>query len=183
MDTEEMKKVWDQADFRLSALEAETSRLAQMALKRRYTVFDNLRNRYRRFALISLLMVGVMSLYSLGKVWPGEYGVWISLAMSVFFIIASVLDYSLYRCLGRIDIETMPVSEVNAIVKSCRRRHLQYMAILIPMVAVLFGFILWQAIDDEYMLISYIVGAVVGLAIGIIQYNRFMDDYRYLYRE
>ena len=180
MNIEEMKKAWEQTDMRLSSLEAETSRLAQSASRRRHTVFDNLRNRYRRFSIVASTMVCVMVLYAVAELWPGPYSVWISLAMSIYFIVVSVMDYSIYRRLSEIDIDTMSVSEVTRTVISCRRRHLQFMAVLIPSCILLLGILVWQAFDDEYMLLGMCAGAIVGVIIGIRSYRRFMADYRFL---
>ena len=181
MDTDELKKIWQQTDARLSALEAQTPNMAQSAIRRRHTVFDNLRNRYRRFIMVAMIMIFVMPLYAIKDFWPGEYDTFITVVFMAYFIMVAIMDYTIYRRLGSVDIDTMPVNEVNEIVKCCRRRHHQYMAVLIPIAIFLIGLIIWQSVDESYMLVGIFAGLVFGISVGIMAYRRFMEDYRSLY--
>ena len=74
----------------------------------------------------------------------------------------------------------MSVSEVAYNAMFYRKRHLQFMAVLIPMAVALLGFTGYVFSSEIYFPYGMIVGAVCGLIIGIIQFRKFMAEYRKL---
>lgn len=90
------------------------------------------------------------------------------------------MDDWLCRGIQRIDCATMPVAEVARLSIHYRKRHLQFMCILIPMVIMWIGGVVWIGFGDIYFLAGVILGALTGLALGLMQFHRFMDDYRRL---
>ncbi len=107
-----------------------------------------------------------------------EYGMLSSIAFGVYFLVCSVMVYWLYRGISSIDVVDMSISEVVSRALFYRKRHLQFILILIPMAVVILTFVAWQVIDNEYMLIGMAFGAIAGLAIGTRMLLSFMADYR-----
>ncbi len=101
---------------------------------------------------------------------------------ALFFALAGSMDYWLYRGMKSIDISSMPVSEVARKAIFYRRRHLQFIAILVPLAIGIFTLMVLAFNPDRHMLAGMACGAIVGLAIGIRQLIAFMDDYRTLRR-
>lgn len=177
MDFEEVKRIWEEADLRLSALETEMSELAGAAAQsRRRTAFERLMRRYSLFSVLG----GVMVIYSLLMLRSDLYPLPIGLSMAFYFAVVAVVAMWQYLSLQRIGIDTMAVSEVSRRVAVCRRRHLRFMAVMIPLAAVIVAAMMWQWFDDKYMLLALGGGAFLGILIGVRVYTRIMADYRSL---
>lgn len=73
---------------------------------------------------------------------------------------------------------SMAVGEVSRLATFYRKRHLQFMIILIPIAIALLGSFIYVMVDNIYFIYGVICGAVIGLAIGIFQFMEFMADYR-----
>ena len=72
----------------------------------------------------------------------------------------------------------MKVEEVLRLTMRYRKRHLQFMLILMPMaVALLIGMGIYLR-SDRSVIYGMIAGALIGLAIGIRYLIEFMRDYR-----
>ncbi len=100
--------------------------------------------------------------------------------MVLYFTTASIMDYWLYRRVSEIDIFTMKVKTVTEIAKTCKKRHHQFMMILIPLCILTLGLMAYCVIDEPYVLIGMITGGAIGLAIGCQKYFDFMKDYHTL---
>ena len=100
--------------------------------------------------------------------------------MTVYFYIAAFMDIYLMRGLKSINLNTMSVSTVCSLVSKYKRIHHICMIVLIPICITIIGLILTEFISNTYMIAGVIAGAIVGLAIGIVQYHRFMSDYKIL---
>ncbi len=74
----------------------------------------------------------------------------------LYCVIASVMDRWLYKGISRIDVATMPVSEVCRLAFYYRKKHFQFMAILIPL-AVIFITCLGLVLPfDKWFYIRYV---------------------------
>ena len=89
--------------------------------------------------------------------WPR---VGIVLLGMLYCVIASVMDRWLYKGISRIDVATMPVSEVCRLAFYYRKKHFQFMAILIPL-AVIFITCLGLVLPfDKWFYIRYVGGRI-----------------------
>ncbi|MDE6786690.1 MAG: hypothetical protein K2J46_06600, partial [Muribaculaceae bacterium] len=76
-----------------------------------------------------------------------------------------------------IDVVNMPVSEVIRKALFYRKRHLQFIAILLPSVLAIIGFIAWS-MDNFYFRLGILIGFIAGTALGLRQLFAFLADYR-----
>ena len=179
MTIEEMRRAWTETADRLERLEGNfTARREEAMAGKRRTALDSLASRYKRFSLISLLFVFISPLYLVNHVFDDRYGILIPIFMAAYFGIASCMDWWLYKKVSSIDISLMPSEEVVSTVALCRRRHFQFMVILIPlMIGMVVLFILGSE-QNKYMIISICFGIIIGLILGLRQLINFMHDYK-----
>lgn len=168
-----LKKVWQDVKFNSS----DDNNIENMIDSDRKTALQNLARRYRIFSNISLVMVFCsVSMANIRFLEP-RFRVWLTLAFAVYFLIASVMDRWLYRGISSIDCAAMTVSNVVGKALFYRKRHLQFIVILLPMALCLAGILAWMLTEDVYMLLSIAGGIIAGLAIGLRQLLEFMSDY------
>lgn len=175
---EEIKKNWRDARFR-----ADTPEYMQAAIdSRRMTALQRLAARYNRFsnlALICILWCPFFALSHIIDVSDQRLRIALAIYAGVYFLTCSAMDRWLCHGIRRIDCATMPVSEVLRLSLFYRKRHLQFMIILIPMAVVFVGGMAWLGgADEPYFIAGIITGALFGLALGIRQFLLFMSDYR-----
>ncbi len=150
-------------------------------LKNKKTALDRLRNQYRTLFAISLPMVFTSYLiFSRAVPAYGKQSLYLGIAYAAYFIITFIMDRWLWTGIGTIDPLKMSVSQVVEKSMFYRKRHLQFIAILIPIAVVLLGFTGYVFLSNIYFLSGIIVGAICGAILGIIQFRRFMDEYRKL---
>lgn len=165
---------WRSAKIRTNSNSSDISNL------RRFTALQSLAQRYRRFALLSLMMLVYTPLLSLGHIFPEEGKVWIVALGCVYFMTASLMDLWLYRGIKGIDLAEMSVSEVLERAMFLRKRHLQFILVLLPLAFMWIALIVSYVTDDRFFLWGIITGAAVGFIIGLYHLARFLDDYRSL---
>ena len=88
------------------------------------------------------------------------------------------MDRWLSRGVSGIDVGSMPVAEVCRLAMYYRRKHFQFMAILLPLAV---GFILalgWLLSFDMWIILGMACGALAGLSVGVMQFRKFMSEYR-----
>ena len=150
-------------------------------LGNRKTALDRLRDKYRHFWIVALIMTFYsLLMFSCGRIFEGRGGVWLGIAYAAYFLTVFCMDHWLWRGIGSIDPLKMGVAEVAEKALFYRKRHLQFIVVLIPMAVVLLGFTAYAFSSDIYFLIGIAVGAVCGLTVGIIQFRRIMAEYRKL---
>lgn len=173
---ENIKRNWQETKFRRPDSEA----IEQVVSGKRTTALENLSRRYRRFSLVAFIMIIWSFFMFLSGTFPEDYRLPLSLSFGVYFLVCSTMDYWLYMGIRSIDIQEMTVAQVIAKALFYRKRHLQFMAVLIPMAIALVTYFVWTITGDIYMIGGVAAGAIVGLAIGTRQFLRFMADYRTL---
>lgn len=176
---DDLKRAWnetssyfDQNDPQLAAL------IERVRSGRRQTALDRLAARYRRFSIMSLLITVAWTFCCLGSIIPPQWKLTLLLSYDFYFLLASTMDYWLFRGISAIDPLTMGVEQVSRLCRFYRRRHLQFMIVLIPMAAALFALMAMAFGADVYVLAAMAVGAMTGTALGIRQYLNFMSDYK-----
>ena len=181
MTDQELRNAWLETQSRLEKIESQINCDSANGFNaNRKTSLDNLIRRYKTFACIG---VG-MTLCSFGwfnsHILEGTAGHILPIVMIGYFLLAALMDMYLMNGLQSINLSTMSVSKVCELVAKYRKFHHRCMIVLIPICIVLIGIMVSAFISDTYMIIGIIFGAIIGLAIGIMQYRRFMDDYRIL---
>lgn len=176
----ELRRCWRDTTFRNSDNPTDTDR--------RYTALQKLALHYRRFSNIALLFIPMLPL-SLGNVMrhmDAELN-WMAIALilfgMVYFLTCSLMDRWLYRGISSIDVAEMPVVEVCRLAFHYRKKHLQFIAILIPFAVIFLGGMVSIFYTDIYLIWGLAIGAVLGLILGIHQFRIFMSEYRDITRD
>lgn len=172
----EMRRTWNETSERMNRAGADMP--LDGGNRRRHTALQKLAERYRRFAIFGLMMMGTVTLMTTGRIMPGEHRLMMLVAFAIYFATASLIDFNLYRKVKKIDCWRMSVREVNDLALSCRKRHLQYMAVLIPMAIVLIGLFAYSCGADRYVLAGLFSGIVIGLLVGYRYFREFMNNYK-----
>ncbi len=145
------------------------------------TTLERLAARYRRFSIVGVIAAVMVLQWSVNSVFDFmPHRTFIVCFGAVYLLLASLLDHRLYLDVKAIDPATMSVSDVIMRCLHCRKRHLQCMAVLIPLAIVYLGLLGYGMARDPYFLSGMVLGAIVGLAIGVRQLMNFMSDYRSL---
>lgn len=178
-DIEQMKQAWVEMGKALGMQQAIDNNPKDYDKKK--TALDRLRGRYRIFWIFSLIMAFVgFLIFSGGTFVMNRLNLWLGIAYAIYFLTVSSMDYWLGKGLATIDPLRMSVSEIAGKSMFYRKRHLQFMIILIPMAISLICFTGYVFSSEMYFLNGMIAGAILGLIIGTIQFRRFMGEYRKL---
>lgn len=172
---EELRNCWCEARFRHDPNVNPDNR--------RRTALAALADHYRRFSNIALILALCMPLW----MWEiFRYGngmnLWLSMGIVLFgmsyMLTVCVMDRWLSRGVSGIDVASMPVAEVCRLAMYYRRKHFQFMVILLPLAV---GFILalgWLLSFDMWIILGMACGALAGLSVGVMQFRKFMSEYR-----
>ena len=145
------------------------------------TTLERLASRYRRFSILGIIAAVMVLLWSVNPVFDFmPYRTFIVCLGAGYMLLASLMDHKLYLDVKSIDPATMSVNAVIMRCLHCRKRHLQCMAVLIPLAIVFIGLMGYGMAREPYFLSGMAAGAIVGLAIGVRQLMNFMSDYRAL---
>ena len=152
---------------------------------KRRTALDNLAERYRRFSNLALILILMSFTWIFNpSMFPDNHslGIVVGVSFAVYALICSVMDRWLYQGIRSIDVVAMPVSEVIRKALFYRKRHLQFIAILLPIVLAIIGVMAWS-MDNLYFRLGILVGFITGTAIGLRQLFAFLADYRTIIAE
>lgn len=145
---------------------------------RRRTALENLARRYKRFSNLALLFVlwGPVTFANPSLLEHGR--VVMSLVSALYFLVCSCMDRWLYQGIKSIDCSTMTVSEVSRRALFYRKRHLQFIAILLPFAFIWIGMLVYYINYNPYFLWGIALGGLFGFALGFRQLLAFLADYR-----
>lgn len=178
-DIEQMRKTWMEMGKALGMNAIPENN--PIDLGKMKTSLDKLRDKYLTFWIISLVMVfGGFLIFSKGVFLVSHLNFCLGMAYAVYFLTVSSMDFWLWRGIGSIDPLRMSVSEITEKSMFYRKRHLQFMTVLIPMAIALLGFTGYVYSSEIYFLDGMIFGIIAGLIVGTIQFRRFMAEYRNL---
>ena len=173
---DDLKRTWQDTRFRHPSEET----INDVTDGKRLTALQSLARRYKRFSIIALAFipcsVGMLNL----RLMPEHARVILVIGYALFFLISSVMDSWLSRGITSIDCSRMTVSEVAQKALFYRKRHLQFMIILIPIALALIGYIIFNSVENVYLCVGLIVGVLFGAALGLRGFFDFMADYRTL---
>lgn len=145
------------------------------------TTLDRLRDRYRVFWRVGLIMIFTSSFIFSGDIInENPLNIYLCFVFPIYFLTCFLMDHWLWKGIGSIDPLRMGVAEVAQKALYYKKKHLQFMIFLIPMAIALLGFTGYVFSSDKYLLMGMITGAICGAALGIIQFRRFMAEYRKL---
>lgn len=152
------------------------------ALMSRQTSQQRLVRNYRRFSIISCLMTFSSTLFYYSEIFPQSGRIVVTLLLIFYFGICCGMDYWLYKKTSSINIYDMSVEAVATIANLCRRRHQQFMLVLIPYAAVLLGVFIYFPLKEgeDGLWYGAVAGGIVGGCIGFRKYLEIMRDYRHL---
>lgn len=168
-----IKKDWNETKFH----SANADCISEIVNGKRRTALQNLSRRYLLFSNIALVMTCWSPFVFSSHIYPDHTKTYISIAFSVLFLICMVMNRWLYLGIRKIDCATMPIAEVSRLALFYRKRHLQFMTVLIPMAIAVIGSLIYSMVGNIYFIWGVILGVIVGLAIGIRQFMDFMSDY------
>lgn len=176
MTLEEMKRQINTLNERMDRLEERNTELIDRIRTRRIlSAQQSLVKKYRMFSIIGPVMATVILVL---------YREWLPLtlriAIAAYFITAGLMDMYLCRGIGSIDYNSLGVAEVASRALLYRKRHHQFMAILITMCVPLLYLLIMEFSENVYAFWGCIAGAITGLAAGVIIYRKIMSDYREL---
>jgi O-antigen ligase len=103
---------------------------------------------------------------------------YVVICTTIYFVIAGIMDYYLYRGIKGLDLYTEGVTRIATKAKFYRRRHRQFQLILLPMAVILI--ILYFSCATEWQKMGFIVGIIIGLAVGLPTYFKIMRNYKQL---
>ncbi|MDE6631937.1 MAG: hypothetical protein K2K23_02955 [Muribaculaceae bacterium] len=172
-----LKKDWQNSNV---AIQTEANTYDRIINGKRRTALENLADRYRRFSNLALILILLSFSWIFNPdMFPGNQGLRIAVGVSfaVYALIASIMDRWLYKGIQSIDIVVMPVSEVVRKALFYRKRHLQFIVILLPIVLSIIAVMAWS-MDNLYFRLGIVVGFIAGVAIGVRQLLAFLADYR-----
>lgn len=176
MDFNKLQKNWRKAENSM------TSREEHEFNPGRKTTLERLAIRYRSFSVFSMgAAICFAVMFILGKLHDVlEFPTWFIICFEVYFLIASLMDYWLYQGVKSIDCSRMTVEEVLRKTLFYRKRHLQFMAVLIPCALTLMISMGIMLKADPYVIYGMIAGFIFGVAIGVKYFLAFMHDYHTL---
>ena len=88
------------------------------------------------------------------------------------------MDYWLYQGIRSIDCSTMTVSEVSRRALFYRKRHLQFIAILLPIAFIWIGMLVYYINYNKYFIWGIVIGGIIVFDVGFRQLLAFLADYR-----
>ena len=171
---EDAKREW--RDIRLSTIGSQD--YEDIYSGRRRTALENLAHRYKRFAIIGLLFVIWAPLTFYNPEIQIDNRLTIIIFSSIYFLTCGLMDLWLYRGIRSIDCASMTIKEVATRALFYRKRHLQFISILLPFAFIWIGILCYNLCDNTAFLWGVGLGALAGFAIGIRQLMKFLNDYR-----
>lgn len=174
-----IKKCWHEATFRAPD---------NTNPNRRQTALQSLASRYRWFSNMAMFFAAAVPLMLLNMLRMSDYlNRWEGYALMAFavafFMVASLMDRWLYHGILSIDLSSMTVSEVCRRAYFYRKRHLQFIAILLPMALAVIAGIAWIGFDNKAMLWGMLFGLIFGLGVGLRQLMSFLSEYKEVMKE
>ena len=172
-----LRKDWQNANVSLSR---GSDAYDSIINGKRRTALENLAERYRRFSNLALVLILMSFTWIFNpSMFPDNrsLGIAVGVSFAVYALIASIMDRWLYQGIRSIDVVSMSVSEVIRKALFYRKRHLQFIAILLPIVLAIIGVMAWS-MDNLYFRLGIVVGFIAGTAIGLRQLFAFLADYR-----
>ena len=179
---DKLKKDWQDANV---AIRRESDSYESIISGKRRTALQNLAERYKRFSVMGFVLIMLSMSYCFNpNIFPGNlsWRIGMGVAFGLYALTASVMDLWLYNGVRTIDVFTMPVKEVIGKALFYKKRHLQFIAVLLPFVLAIIGAIVWKS-ENLYFRLGILAGFIIGVPIGIKHLMDFLADYRTIISE
>ncbi|MDE6741650.1 MAG: hypothetical protein K2J58_04900 [Muribaculaceae bacterium] len=177
-----LRKDWQDANV---AIQRESNSYESIVNGNRKTALQNLADRYKRFSVMGIILIMLSMSYMFNPaIFPGNmrWRIGVGIAFALYALTASMMDLWLYNGIRSIDVVTMSVREVIAKALFYKKRHLQFIAVLLPFVLAIIGAFFWKG-DNIYFRLGILVGFIAGTAMGIFHLMNFLADYRTIISE
>jgi len=171
MNFEEIKQNWNKAQLNIELLKQDNLRLAQQLVKCRVqTARDKLASYYIRSMSCAVLMPLLAPTLVISTHMP----IWVASLYGLFGIIMGVINYLFYRYIKRCDYTSLPTVEALSMAVNIARYQRYIRSFGIFASGALIATMFYLAIDrSEYnMVVAFIIGLAVGLALGLIKFLR-----------
>lgn len=157
-----------------------TSRDSEPRDMNRRTSLERLAARYRSFTSMSAVMSVVAVITIINAITDSEFPfpVWLLLCMEFYFATAAIMDYWLFRGIRSLNCSTMTVETLLRKTLYYRKRHFQFMMVLIPMAIALIIAMCISFHAEIAIIYGMIAGFIIGLAIAVKNLMDFLRDYR-----
>ena len=181
-DLKDMKEMWIELNQRVANLEEENRRLMRHVTGNKYkTAQEKLVRKYTTFIIIAFIMiVYVFFIVMFNPFGVEKYKIPVLIYWTLFFLGEAGIDFYLRTKVLEIDIYNSSVRESTRQAAHNWKIHKLAVAFGLPVAigAVVLFALFMNA--DTFVIIGMIVGAVVGLSIGVMQLRKFWDYYRLL---
>lgn len=173
MNTEDIEKKWNRLDLNLNQLDDSNQKtMDALRLNKLKSAQQRLAGTYRRFSIVALLLAPALLLGQLRFLdWK------LLLGFAVYFLVASCMDFYLYRGIKGMNLNEMGVDAVAEKARHYKKVHHCCQIVLISMcVPLLAGMFMSQT--EEYFRWGILCGLVIGVAIGLSLYIKMMKNYK-----
>lgn len=142
---------------------------------KRETSLQRLAKEYRRFQIFGAIMMlcGPMLLYNVGA-----RSILLLVGYALLLGGGSLVDHYLSLSIKRIDVASMPLKEVLRRTLNCRKIHLWWVALALPMGIFWCAMLAYTMSADSYFIAGIYIGGTCGLVVGLHVLIRFMHTYR-----
>ena len=164
-------------DLRFRNTSEDNNEMNDITGGRRRSSLQSLAQRYNWFSNMALFMTIWPVIMWLNPSVSIPHEKVILIVLCIYFATCSIMDRWLYCGIKSIDCATMPVVEVARLTRLYRRRHLQFIGLLIPIVIGVIGTLIYYS-NNIYLTVGVIMGTIIGIAIGSRQLMAFLEDYR-----
>lgn len=176
MTPENLRETWNQSRDSFS----DYDNRCDVSLKT-HTTLDRLADRYKRFAIVSGLMIIMTPCWIMRLIQAtSEFKLLLVILYAVYFLIAGSIDLWLYGRIKGLDISSAPVKIIIEQTRRCRKVHLRSMIVLIPFAIVVVACTMWAFREEIYAIYGMICGIALGLLLGFLAFQKFMADYKTL---
>ena len=186
---DDIMKMWEQMNRRLDQLNTS------LVDESRRVASSNIRSARKSLMRRSKLMV--IFCFICAVLFPTEFsfipadedgivgfgvGYWRIISILIFlayFLICGISSVRLYLKIQDVNLSTMSISDISDRVREIKSTHLRMEVVeVILAVFVLIEFFYVLSIGNKWLLIPGLVGMLIGLAVALPLFFRFMSDYR-----
>lgn len=176
-----VKKDW--RDTRVN-IKTDAETLDSIMQGKKKSALQNLAQRYQTFwrleiVALCLCVPAIFQVMSQEFEFSMKGSICLTIGIAVMFMLSSVMDRWLYSRISELDLTAMTVTEVARKAALYRKRHLQFVAILLP-IAIILLCAMASMSGNVYLISGMATGGVIGFALGIGQLMKFLRDYRSL---
>ena len=181
-DLEDMMVIWKEMDGKLKSLVEENRRLADEIKKNRLlSSHEKLIRKYRAFIIMEAICIPLIFLVLGANPLVVEKYRWAALIyFECFFLMEIFIDgYLLYK-LNSIDIYNDSNVEISRRARANWKTHKIAILIGIPIAIGAVALFCLALGTNTSMLWGVLVGGIIGLAIGLNEFFKFMKNYKVL---